>query len=326
MVSVIIPTYNRGYILRRAVESVLAQTYRDHEVLLVDDGSTDDTRSVAESLAGPKVRYLRHESNRGVAAALNTGVEHARGDLVGFLGSDDVWKPELLELEVPAIENHPSVDGVFGDVEITEGLEGAPWISSVTRLMSAFSRLIPESRATEPIVIEAKQMYLCLLQLEVPIKPTVLLLRRRVFDKLGLFDEHWRSGEDFEFLLRAARASSSFVYVDRPLASQYHLPDATHRVFKEENDMSALALLLDEQRQLRDDVEASAAVRRGISASVRNVCWYYRATGRRWPAFKTYLRGVRATHEPSLLARAALTWVPFGLQARLRREDPAPVA
>ena len=92
-VSVIIPTHNRAHLLPRAVDSVLAQTLDRYEILIIDDGSSDNTPDVIAGFSDQRIRSLRHDRNRGQSAAINTGIEHARGDYVGFLDDDDEWLP-----------------------------------------------------------------------------------------------------------------------------------------------------------------------------------------------------------------------------------------
>src|SRR5438132_12765470 len=99
-VSVIIATHNRARLLRRAIHSVLAQTFEDWELLVVDDGSTDNTETIAVSLQDLRICYLRHEVNRGLSAARNTGIRISRGEYVAFLDDDDEWLPKKLEREL----------------------------------------------------------------------------------------------------------------------------------------------------------------------------------------------------------------------------------
>lgn len=99
-VSVIIPTYNRAHLVGRAIRSVLNQTYQDFEIIVVDDGSTDKTEEVVKSFNDPRIRYIRHEQNRGGSAARNTGIRTARGGVIAFLDSDDEWLPEKLAKQV----------------------------------------------------------------------------------------------------------------------------------------------------------------------------------------------------------------------------------
>src|SRR4051794_5813716 len=104
-VSVVIPTYNYARFIERALVSVLGQTHRPAEVLVIDDGSTDETATVVDRYA-TRVRYLRQE-NSGVSAARNAGVESSTGDLVAFLDADDEWVPNKLELQVEALTKRP---------------------------------------------------------------------------------------------------------------------------------------------------------------------------------------------------------------------------
>ena len=106
LVSVIIPVYNGARFLRAALESVFAQTYRPIEVIVVDDGSRDDSGAIAQSF--PEVRYLRQE-NQGVAAARNNGIEIARGEFFAFLDQDDLWTPDKLETQVGHLLSHPDL-------------------------------------------------------------------------------------------------------------------------------------------------------------------------------------------------------------------------
>jgi glycosyltransferase involved in cell wall biosynthesis len=106
LVSVIIPVYNGGRYLRAALESVFAQTYRPFEVIVVDDGSVDDSGVIAQSF--PEVRYM-HQANQGVAAARNNGIDAARGELLAFLDQDDLWTPEKLKLQIGYLLSHPDL-------------------------------------------------------------------------------------------------------------------------------------------------------------------------------------------------------------------------
>ena len=106
LVSVIIPVYNGARYLRAALESVFAQTYCSFEVVVVDDGSTDDSGDIAQSF--PEVRYMRQE-NQGVAAARNNAIEAARGEFFAFLDQDDLWTPEKLRVQVSHLLSHPDL-------------------------------------------------------------------------------------------------------------------------------------------------------------------------------------------------------------------------
>ena len=129
LVSVVIPTYNREQLLPAAIDSVLAQTYREFEIVVVDDGSTDRTADKIESMSRsisedggrtPRIRYF-HQSNQGQSAARNKGIAEAKGDWIAFLNSDDVWLPEKLMSQIRAIEQfEESCGGCFSDARLVD--------------------------------------------------------------------------------------------------------------------------------------------------------------------------------------------------------------
>lgn len=119
LVSVIIPTYNRAALLRESVESVLKQTYREIEIVVIDDGSTDDTAAVMQSY-GSRIRYSRRP-NAGVNAARNVGIKLAKGQFLAFLDSDDLWEPYKIELQVALLKKFSEVAFTFSNFYIFKG-------------------------------------------------------------------------------------------------------------------------------------------------------------------------------------------------------------
>lgn len=109
VVSVIIPTYKRPQLLQRAIYSVLRQTYADFEILVVDDCSPDDTQATVWSIGDSRLRYLRHETNKGLPAVRNTGIRAARGTYIAFLDDDDEWREDKLEMQLHAIQGFDAV-------------------------------------------------------------------------------------------------------------------------------------------------------------------------------------------------------------------------
>lgn len=115
LVSVIIPTYNRANLILQAVKSVLNQTYKNFEIIIVDDGSSDNTEDVINVIHDNRIRYIKHAINKGASAARNTGIREAKGKYIAFQDSDDHWLPDKLEKQVKRIENTPDhVGAVFG--------------------------------------------------------------------------------------------------------------------------------------------------------------------------------------------------------------------
>jgi glycosyltransferase involved in cell wall biosynthesis len=312
-VTVVIATYNRAYILREALESVLAQTFRDFEVVVADDGSTDDTPELIRGFQDPRIRYLRHEQNRGCSAAYNSGIAAASGDLIGFLDSDDIWKPTYLEEQVDFLTRHPEADAVFTDADVSAPSTHIPSLISVMR---SFPRLLGTDSAAGEYVFDKRQMYICLLE-EVPIKPSAVLIRRQLFLRAGTFNETWPSGTDWELFLRFSR-TGRFGYINKVLVVQRRTSDATHQIFREQDKLFLLNVFLREKASLGTDREALSAVNRGISSHCSNLGWDYLHSGQRKRSISAYLRGFKETGQPIMLARAASVLVPTGLRNRLR--------
>jgi glycosyltransferase involved in cell wall biosynthesis len=311
-VSVVIPTYNRAHTVGDAVASVLAQRFEGLEVIVVDDGSTDGTRERLAEVRDGRLRYVmgRHA---GVAAARNLGVKHARGELIAFLDSDDLWRPDKLASEVAFLERHPEADAVFTDLEKLDGGRSYP---SFMRETAVFAEHLRRRGHPESLLLSTREMRLILLE-EVPVKPSALTVRRRAFEQAGAFDETWSSSEDWEFLLRFARAHR-LGYIDRPLAVLRVGADSLHRVDQARGERAMIRRLLRERATLRGDAEALAAVRRGLVSRVKHFGWHYVDSGRRGAAAVVFLRGFMATLEPGLLGRAGAALLPWAMPTEPR--------
>lgn len=181
-VSIVIPTYNRSGIVQRAIDSVLAQTFADLEVVVVDDGSTDDTRA-ALSAYGGRVRYARQE-NAGPAAARNHGMRLARGEYVGFLDSDDLYFPENVAAHLRVFEKNPEAGLVYAGIEIVDH-EG-------TRIKEV--RPNPEDRG---LVFERLVRYNF-------VTASTVLMRRAAMEFAGTMNTTLWFAEDWYYWLRVA--------------------------------------------------------------------------------------------------------------------------
>jgi glycosyltransferase involved in cell wall biosynthesis len=318
-VSVVIATYNRAYILRDAIESVLAQTYQDFELLIVDDCSSDGTDQLVQSFRSAKIRYIHHDRNRGVSAAWNTAIETAKGSLIAFLDSDDVWKPNYLERQVNFLSAHSEAAVVFCDTEIRGS---SPAIPSLIAVMGVFRELVQANPRVVEHVFSARQMFLGLLE-EVPIKPTATVVRRDMFDQVGLFDEAWPSGTDWEMFFRMSRVAS-FGYINQVLAIQSRTPDATHRKFREQDKLFLLSIFLKEKAALAHDPEALRGVNRGIGGFYNSLAWTYLESGRGRKALSTYFQGFKETRQPRLLRKFATAVVRIALGAVRRTPSASP--
>jgi glycosyltransferase involved in cell wall biosynthesis len=312
-VSAIIRTFNRGYILPEAIESALRQTHRDFELIIVDDGSIDDTAEVVGRFTDNRIRYIRHDQNRGVSAAGNSGLKAATGDVVAYLDSDDLWEPDMLGSLVDVLQRNPDVAVAFCDVRVLRGNT----TSSIASNSEAFTRLLG-SRGGHPgeVIFSCREMYLCLLE-DVPIKPSGALIRRHVMRELGGYDEAWVSGEDWNLYLRMAK-HHRFGYVNRRLATMRVLADSTLEKFQEEDKQSLLRLAISEKRQLAGDRAALRAVNRVISSHHKDLGWIYLHTGRRMKGLATYAQGFAETGHLPLAMRFVLGLAPLGAAARTK--------
>ena len=179
LVSVIIPTFNRGWILKEAIDSVLAQDYKDFELIVVDDGSTDNTRDILDSY-GPNLVVLR-QVNKGVSAARNRGIAAADGQLIAFLDSDDIWRPRKLSRQVDFFNSTP--DAVINQTEEI-------WIRNGIRVN-------PKTRHRKPSgMIFERSLELCL------VSPSAVMIQKNLFDTVGVFDENLPACEDYDLWLR----------------------------------------------------------------------------------------------------------------------------
>ncbi|HVB56403.1 MAG TPA: glycosyltransferase [Candidatus Acidoferrales bacterium] len=299
-VSVIIPTFNRGYILAEAIQSVLHQTYLHFELIIIDDGSTDGTAAVVAGFEDARIRFVQHPKNAGVSAAQNTGIAHARGTLIAFFASDDLWKPEKLQLQVRFMDEHPEVGGVFSDLE---WISGTRHVQSMLSGYPAFCQLLQRSRSGDEMIFPQHELYLCLLE-EMPVKLQATILRRDRVQKAGPFQESWQSGEDWEFLLRFTR-TNALGYVDRALTVQRTMPDSMLGRHKREDAQSLLERFILEKVQVQDDSKALAAIRRGIANHARELGSCCLDDGERRRAFGAYWRGFAHSNDPKLLTLCA---------------------
>lgn len=196
-VSVLIPAYNRADYLLEAVDSALNQTFRDLEVVIVDDGSTDNTGQIAQGIQDPRVRYIRQE-NRGVSAALNTAWRAAKGKFLAMLGSDDVWLPNQLEQLVPVLEADANLGLVYARAQGMDA-KGKP----LPQILGA-----PEKFPGRPLESILYGDFVC---------GIAAVFRRDSLERLGGFNETMTGNEDWDLWIRLAEVSR-FAYVNSILA------------------------------------------------------------------------------------------------------------
>jgi glycosyltransferase involved in cell wall biosynthesis len=202
-VSVIIPAYNAAAFLPDALDSVLRQTYQDWEVILVDDGSSDHTRSLVESRMPSfdgRLKYV-YQTNRGLPAARNTAIRNARGEFLALLDADDVWLEQRLELGVAELDRHPDAGLVHGKVARINV------VGEFIKYPPCPPRRYLEGQIAHAIYTRRAHL-LC---------PTILF-RKACVDDVGLFDETMRSTEDRDLWFRIAERYQ-VRYIDQVIAN-----------------------------------------------------------------------------------------------------------
>ena len=201
-VSIIIPSYNRAHVIQRSIESALNQTHQDFEIIIVDDGSTDDTSEVVTPfLRDPRIHYLRHEKNKGQNAALNTGIKKSIGDYIAFLDSDDTWVPRKLELQLHALSTAPPKSiGLTGMCRVAENMPPETYLKRYNGYVYA-----------EMLKGEGPS-YCC------------MLVPRECFERIGFLDEATSRSTDWDtcislskfYEFKTLEEPCTIVYLDEP--------------------------------------------------------------------------------------------------------------
>jgi glycosyltransferase involved in cell wall biosynthesis len=195
-ISVIIPVYNRPVFVQEAIQSVLDQTYSNVEIIVVNDGSTDNTPFVLQSF-GDQIRLI-HQENKGVSAARNTGIKHSNSKWIAFLDSDDIWLPDKLRLQMKFFEDHP-------DARICQTEE--IWIKNNKRLYPK-----KKHKKRSGMIFE-HCLPLCI------VSPSAVMIHREMFDFVGMFDESLPACEDYDLWLRISCQYPIYL-LDQPLITK----------------------------------------------------------------------------------------------------------
>jgi glycosyltransferase involved in cell wall biosynthesis len=258
-ISVVLPTHNRSGLLPLTLRSVLRQHGVDFEVIVVDDGSTDDTAEVVAGLGDPRIRLVRHDTPQGVAAARNRGIAEARGAWVAFLDDDDLWAPDKLARQLEAANGAHCAWVYTGAVNVDDRLrilEGGP-PPPPERVPELLKRYNP-----------------------VPAGASNVMVRADALARVGPFDPRLRRTEDWDLWIRLARDGQPAA-VRRPLVA--------YRMHPRSNAFVDTAEILTETAVIED--------RHGIpvdhAAHYRRAAWISLRAGRRWHAAGYYALAVR---------------------------------
>jgi glycosyltransferase involved in cell wall biosynthesis len=198
-VSVIIPTYNRANLLPRAINSVLNQTYRDFELIIIDDGSTDNTQEIVKEFQkkDDRIKYLWKRNSGCVASTLNFGIPHCKGLYITFCASDDQWDPTYLEKQISLFDNSKNVDVVSTNVLI---------VDSQGRKLTEISK--PRTTNNDSLIeIGLRNNYLF----------GNMVIKKTVLNEVGLWDDNLKIREDFDLWMRIAKKNFNFRFIYEPL-------------------------------------------------------------------------------------------------------------
>ncbi len=295
-VSVTIPTHNRAHFVGQAIESVLAQTFRDFELIVCDNASTDATREVVGQYADPRLRYLRHSENVGMAGNWLSGLAAARGEYIAFLGDDDWWFPDFLARLTPPLERYPEVDVAFADHWLVDR-EG-----SLLADASEQSALI-HGRADLPLGLHRQFLRPALR--DQALLPTASLFRRRRLAAIDGITPRAESTPAYLFYGKLAMSGGGAYYVPERLAAyRVHGASATAtipvRAWRE--FQWACAQLIDE---FGLDHPGAPLVRDSWLAAIGHEGSLLLRSGALSEARKAYVRAVRMS------ARHSLGWLGF---------------
>jgi len=323
-VSVIIPTYNRAEFVTKAIDSILVQTYRDYEIIVVDDGSTDKTQQVLEPYLD-KISYI-HQDNAGVSAARNRGVVEAKGQWIAFLDSDDQWLPEKLSVQVAAVQKNPNLY-----LHTTDAILLNEYGERVSQFQ--YTGLVEFLKGKSCVVERplAYQVKYSLARIQ-----CVLANRKALFDA-GLFDTRLTIFEDQDLMCRLALegrwavTTRVLVHIKRPAVSSCNL--STQRISNPIGSYESLVYLYEKLvRNSKLNPAEKSLVEQELSAckaalgmellkvgdNLRSRDLFRQALGSRG-SVKSLLRYLLSFLPPTIAAKTVAGW--HGLHQKFSRRD-----
>lgn len=200
LVSVIIPTYNSEKYINRSLKSVLEQSYKELQVIIVDDGSTDSTQEIVKTFNDSRVEYVKFEKNKGANYARNKGIELAKGKYITFLDADDEWLPTKVECQLDYSQKLGDCFFLFSNAEyfFIDGTSRYDWDKSISSCSFDYSNFATTA-------------------------PSNWFFSKKAIDKIGLFDVEFNNFQDIDYIAQAFKASVPAYYLDSVLAKRYEV-------------------------------------------------------------------------------------------------------
>jgi GT2 family glycosyltransferase len=339
LVSVIVPTYNRAHLIGRTIESALRQNYDALEIVIVDDGSTDETPDrIARDWGGePRVRYLR-KTNGGPASARNAGFAEARGAYVALLDSDDTWEPWKLALQIRCMERYPELGMTWTDMMMINPAGEIVDPAHLRQMYQAYRWFTNEQLFTEshplrelapelaPLVGEAQfrigRIFSKMIMGNLVHTSTVVLRRERLERVVGFNESLRYSGEDYDFHLRTCREGPVGLLDIPAIRYQQGMPDRLtgqkYRIHMAENLLRTLEPVISQDRAQIDLPERM--IQQKMAEAHAWVAWERLELGEAAAARHHYLQSLRHwPWQPKLAKPLSFAALPFGTGVMLRR-------
>jgi len=282
LVSIITPTFNRSNLLQETIASALAQTYKEFELIIIDDGSVDDTARVISDFSDSRIRYV-YQDNRGQSAARNKGLALASGEMVAFLDSDDTWLPHRLERHVSLLQENARFDAVYG-MAVIRGKSVPP---------GPVPKILPSGNITKSLL---RQNFISF---------SSVLLRMKLVRKLGGFDESLRSAEDYDYWLRASVHGE---FLADPVISEYYrkTPGSVSSLIDKNFEANEMIL----RRFFSNHPEYASIFQKSLTWGL-----FYQDVSRQLSGVRRHGDAIRS----ALRAIAYAPWHPLGYAALARR-------
>lgn len=289
LISIILPTYNRAHLLPRAINSVLAQTYQNWELLIWDDGSSDETFTVISSFIDPRIKYFT-EKNHGKSYALNRCLEISQGEMVAFLDDDDQWLPQKLEVQEEAMMRWPEIDLLFtnffnSNVEL--GTKEVGFEQSAKGLAKLKTQRIAENWWL------ISQGFLQGITCDNFMAPSSVMIRKKAIEHVGYFNEQLRI-EDFEYLWRFGLSDLKAAYTEQIFLNRIKYPGSlsSHNLIALDNHIKALDYCAKHSKSVRRE-DTLIYLKPAYRNAWQNKIQLFGTLGEKGNAWKAFIKSLR---------------------------------
>lgn len=231
MVSVIIPTYNRADTIKRSIESVLRQSYQNFEVIVIDDGSTDDTCRVVDEIGDSRICYIKSDRRMGANAARNTGIQRAKGEYIAFQDSDDIWRKDKLKMQMDLFREKDDVDIIYSRY--------------LCHYANGETALVPNKTCEYTKELLQEDIMSILAKSNVIGTPT-MIVRKRCFNEYGMFDLELQRFQDWEINIKFVQ-HYKYGFIDEALVDAYRSSDSITNIVN--NSFDSILLIVNKHQQ-----------------------------------------------------------------------------